>query len=202
MLNTLLSRGLKLGPFRADFHRTRVAAGLAADLAAFVAAEIIPQLTIVATNIEGAFTAAYDNDRNCGPNSAVKDLYHLKLIFSSVNGAEGLDSDLVYRAPGFAPPRGRPLVIWTIPRLEDFCRRRERLAEICRSFKAGELSAAQCPTCSSSLHLHSSATLFAISCPSGCVDIDEHREAAGGLTHGHFFMRDTLLGLPAELVRR
>jgi len=200
VLSTLLSRGLELGPFQADFHRNRIAAGLADDLAAFVDREVVPQLTITPTGVEGRLTAKHDNDANCGPNSAVKNLYHLKLIFSSPEGKEGLDVDLVYRPPSFAPSRGRPLVVWTVAKLEHSRRCRERLDEIWRSFRAGELSTAQCPNCSASLRMHASATLLAVGCPSGCVDIDEHRDPTGAPLHGHFFMGDTLLGLPSELL--
>jgi len=63
-----------------------IADGLLTRLEMFISEDLASQLPMPADDIHGTIVPCFDEERYCGPNSAVKDVYRLELSFQA--GAE------------------------------------------------------------------------------------------------------------------
>jgi len=84
------------GPFKAAYHRERVDADFKAHLVSYLTEELLPQVTITPEDASGSVQAVFDDDKNCGPHSAVKHMYKLSFTFRRGRETEEIEDELVY----------------------------------------------------------------------------------------------------------
>jgi hypothetical protein len=184
---------LRLGPFKASYHRSQVDASFCADLEAFITREMLPQVTIDYEKVDGALTALYDEDRNCGPHSAVKNLYRLKLEFRRGEEAEEADLQLKHlpESHAFIGRYKKPPYLWTHRRKARMEEIAESVDRLCTAIQEGEAPTPVCPACGATLRVIDTDSLFDVTCPSLCFAYNFHRDPqTREFIHGHRFFND------------
>jgi hypothetical protein len=167
------------GPFVAQYHREAIDERFRASFREFLNRELMPQVSIDYESMVGTLAAKFDHDRNCGPNSAVRDIYHLRVEFRRGDVAEYAAEELVYdtrRATWRARrQRPRPITLQTLERQSRHSRIERGVGEIIASTQTGDMVGAVCPGCNAPLDISDTDALFAISCPNQCFDFHVHR---------------------------
>lgn len=182
---------IEFGPFRSEYHRVAVDADFREALSDYLVAELLPQVDQPFGSTTGRLRATYDDQKYCGPISAVRDLYTLEFEFCRASGADSIKIDLAFcpKDRSFSPRyRGKPLHLWTAARKEAHISRKESIKAICDRILHGEVSRAPCPCCGAALHIINAPALFDVSCPKHCFNYNFHRDPqTGEFLHGHFF---------------
>lgn len=182
---------IRFGPFKSRYHRDAVDVDFREALSDYLTAQLLPQVDELFESTAGTLRATYDDQKYCGPNSAVRDLYSLEFEFRRPSGSDAIQIDLAFSAKlrSFSPRyRGRPLYLWTAARKQTAIRRRSEIEEVCRRILDGEISPSPCPWCDAGLRITNLPALFDISCPNNCFNYNFHRDPETGVfQHGHFF---------------
>ncbi|WP_437640467.1 hypothetical protein [Sorangium sp. So ce854] len=184
---------VRFGPFASAYHSEAMTPAFKEALGAFLEKELLPQVERPFESTSGALVAAYDGERYCGPNSAVRDIYKFECVFHRSSGDDTIEVKLVFRAEAsaFSTRSGRPLYLWTAARRERHEAEGRRIQSLCGCIAKHEDVEAVCPLCSAVLRVHDSPSLFDVSCPNRCFKYNYHRDAADGqLLHGHFFRKE------------
>jgi hypothetical protein len=178
---------IRFGPFSTDYHRRAIDAGFREALGRYLTEELLPQVDEPFESTSGSLTALVGDERFCGPNSLVKDVYKLEFRFKRAGSCDEVSGEIRrdLKTGSFRPryPHS-PLFLWTARR------RAENAAfeAIARRARAGETGPWPCPRCGSVLKLSDLPELFDLACPRGCFALGFHRDpATGALRHGHFF---------------
>lgn len=175
-----------------SYHRGMIESGLLVRLRQFVIDDLSPQLPAPADMVVGTITPCFNEDRYCGPGSAVKDTYRLDIRFLTaleVLGTfkEEIEDDL--NSHRFrARYRHRKLLVITQAR----CAAQDALGaavqSLCRRIAKKHLTSAMCPKCENALKIIDGPGLFDVTCPSGCFTYNFHRDPTSGeFLHGHVF---------------
>ena len=182
---------IKFGPFQSDYHKSATGADFREALSQYLVAELLPQVDEPFDRAVGSLRAAYDDQKYCGPHSAVRDLYTLEFEFQRSAGGDPIKIDLAFspKEASFSPRRlGQPLYLWTTARKEARSHLQLRIKEICDRILRGEISGARCPVCNADLHVINNSGLFDVSCPGHCFNYNFHRDPqTGEFQHGHSF---------------
>jgi len=182
---------IEFGPFKSNYHKAAVDAGFREALNDYLVAQLLPQVDEPFDSTVGRLLATYDDQKYCGPNSAVRDFYSLDLEFRRPSGADAIKADLAYSSAqrSFSPRyQGNPLYLWTASRKEAQTRRTNSIKLVCDRILCGEVATAQCPCCGAELQTINSPGLFDVSCPARCFNYNFHRDPqTGAFQHGHFF---------------
>ncbi len=184
---------IKVGPFAAKYHQSSVDESFLESLHSYLVQELIPQVSIKYDTVDGRLTACYDNDRNCGPNSAVKNLYRLEVAFHEKSFSEEIKTDLRYKHESrkFEERNSQPLYLWTIERKQKNAEDRKSIEELCQAIQKNTVVDENCPLCGSMLSITNNDNLFDVRCPNGCFNYNYHREpTTREFLHGHFFMKE------------
>jgi hypothetical protein len=184
---------IEYGPFKAGYHVDQVSSGFKEDLRAYLTRELLSQVTLGFEHSAGSLAAVYDEDRFCGPRSAVRDIYRLVFRFTKGETAEHIDQDLIYRSKdrSFSPRRGNRLYLWTVPRQNRREQDGQRLSEICNRILRGDHGRSQCPICQSDLSVTNEPRLLDVRCPNGCLAYNMHRDPrTGEPIHGHSILKE------------
>ncbi len=72
-----------------SYHRDMIENGLLMRLQQFVVDVLSPQLPVPAVIVDGTITPCFNEDRYCGPSSAVKDTYRLEIRFLAASEVLG-----------------------------------------------------------------------------------------------------------------
>jgi hypothetical protein len=184
---------IELGPFHTAYHNTVVDESFREALSAFLETELLPQLDEDYRRTQGRLVAEFNEEKYCGPNSAVRDAYKLEFSFVREHGADEIKAQ-IYRDPKTGSFRsrfkGQSLILWTSKRKAQQQAFREAIDDIVKQIHAGKHSEWMCPRCSTRLSLVDSASLFDLSCPQGCFNYNFHRDpATREFRHGHFFAK-------------
>lgn len=166
------------------------------ELERYLQAELIPQVDEPFERVEGSVTAEFNEERNCGPNSAVRDAYKLAIKFVRRTSADELAIPL-YRDPktgGFRPrSKGQPLFLWTEKRKTEEAVFRDTLDSLVQAIQSGRKPTLSCPRCSAELRLVDTPDIFDLFCLNGCFTYNFHRDPkTREFRHGHFFSRPPL----------
>jgi hypothetical protein len=183
---------IRYGPFHTDYHRSAVDEDFKESLSRFLEAEVLPQVDEPFDTTEGELVTDYNEERYCGPNSAVRNAYRLSFRFMRSSGADELDAHLYRDKTGDFRARyaGAPLILRTKLREELQKELNGKVQEIVERIQADEAGPWGCPQCGSELNVTNVPALFGITCPKGCFTMDYHRDpATGELIHGHYFSR-------------
>jgi hypothetical protein len=175
-----------------SYHRGMIDNGLLARLEMFIAADLASQLPVPADDIHGTIVPCFDEERYCGPNSAVKDVYRLELSFQAGGEVVGTFKDDISFDPAsstFGPRRRhRRLLVITQARQEAQRTLAEAVDVLCKRIGREHLTEATCPRCSTAVNIIDSPALFDVTCPQGCFNYNFHRDPASGeFQHGHVF---------------
>jgi|GEM_PF-2256060 len=186
---------IQFGPFASSYHREAVTDALKGTFSAFLEAKLLPQVEQPYESTSGRFVAAYDDQKYCGPRSAVRDIYRFEFVFHRASGDDTIKVELVFD-PGtqkFATRHRRRFYLWTASRRQRYQQERQQIQELCRRIADHEQVAAVCPLCSARLRVIDSPGLFDVSCPERCFNYNYHRDpTTGAFLHGHFFQRETV----------
>ncbi|MEZ6138682.1 MAG: hypothetical protein R3C53_27675 [Pirellulaceae bacterium] len=177
---------------RTSYHRGMIESGLLLRLQQFIIDDLSPQLPAPVDLVDGNITPCYNEDRYCGPSSAVKDTYRLDIRFlaaSEVLGTfkEEIEDDL--RSHGFkARYRHRKLLVITQARRAAQEALGRAVQTLCYRIAHEQRTSASCPKCQNALNIIDGPRLFYVTCPSGCFTYDFHRDPKSGeFLHGHVF---------------
>ncbi|MCP4344369.1 MAG: hypothetical protein GY795_02450 [Desulfobacterales bacterium] len=182
---------IQYGPFEAVYHRESVNEHFKNDLSDFLTMELLSQITIEYEIIKGMLVAVYDNDKNCGPHSAVKDIYKIHIKFIKEEYAETIEEEIKYYPSqrSFSVRRGETLYLWTLARQQQQRENTQKVRDVCDRIFQENKSIEKCPICTSELHIVNTNQLFAVACLTNCFNYDFHRDPKNGeFLHGHFFM--------------
>ena len=179
-----------------SYHRGMIESGLLSRLETFIATDLASQLPEPADDIHGTLVPCFDEERYCGPNSAVKDVYRLELSFQAGSEIVGtFKDDISYdTAAQTFGPRRRHRRLLVITKAREDAQRALAVAvdALCQRIANEHLKEAACPKCSTALQIIDSPALFDVTCPQGCFKYNFHRDPASGqFQHGHVFF-----GLP------
>lgn len=192
---------IRFGPFVAEYHRMNVNQDFVEALQCYLEATLLPQVTIEYESVIGGVTASYDNDRNCGPNSAIKNLYKVEISFSKGSLVEDLKAELNYSpiSRRFSVRNNGPLYLWSVARKIRDQELRRSIDVLCREIDHEGRSDADCPCCGVALRIINTPGLFDVVCPRACFKYNFHRDPnTGQFEHGHFFMRPPTMGVHSE----
>ena len=183
---------IRFGPFKATYHRDLVDNAFKEQFELFLWANLVPQLECPLRELEGTLTATFDNEKNCGPNSLVRDIFTLECLVMCDDGASELKSDIVFdpKCFAFAPRHGfdRYFYVWTPTRKKQ---RETHLAQIqlvVDDVTRGESTGLACPICGGDIKAINNADIFDARCLlRRCFVYNYHKDELGRLAHGHFF---------------
>ncbi len=186
---------IRFGPFKSDYHEVATVGQFREGLNDYLVRKLLPQVDEPFTSTTGALQAVYDDQKYCGPNSAVRDLYRLEFEFQRSSGNDSIKLDLAYSPAtySFAPRyRGTTLHLWTKARKAAQEEQNVKIEAVCQQILHNEFSVAKCPVCDADLTITNSPALFDVLCPTGCFKYNFHRDpATGEFQHGHFFRSPT-----------
>lgn len=179
------------GPFQAQYHRATVNDSFKRLLCEFLTAKLLPQLDRHFTEVHGALTACFDDERHCGPNSLVRDCYRLEVVFRGPDGESQIKAEITYNSErGFAARRGDSFYLWTPSRRRKRQAEQEAIRKTIAAVLEKVVERAACPICHAELQVVNTPNLFDVVCPSRCFKYNFHRDENGQPSHGHFFMSD------------
>jgi hypothetical protein len=186
---------IEFGPFKSTYHSEAVGDDFKQSLSAFLENELLPQVNQPYDSTTGVLTADYDDQKYCGPRSAVRDIYRLKFSFCRNSGDDTIETELVFdpKERTSSARHRRPLFLWTVARKERKKREREAIEDVCKRIAKREQNTGSCPLCSASLQIIDSPDLFDVRCPERCFNYNFHRNpTTGAFLHGHFYTSDTV----------
>ena len=183
---------IRYGPFAAKYHQQAADEIFAQALREFLERDLLPQVVDPFESTKGRLSSQYDEDRFCGPNSAVKDVYLLEFSFVRAGSSDDVRGEVcnlpAQRKFQLRNPK-LPLVLWTKHRRDSEAEFRRKIDAIAAEVRSGS-TVGLCPRCASSLLIINSPAKFHISCIKHCFDYDYHRDpATGEFLHGHFFSK-------------
>ena len=187
-----LTDHVRFGPFKTPYHRDLVDADFVHTFEQFLFANLMPQFDSPLRELDGSLTAAFDNEKNCGPNSLVRDIFSFECIAICDDGKSELKSDVVFDATGrtFTPRHGfdRYFYVWTPNRK----RQRElellQIQSVVDDIMRGNLTGLACPICRGNISAVNNTDIFDARClRHRCFVYNYHKDERGRLAHGHFF---------------
>jgi hypothetical protein len=184
---------IEYGPFQAQYHIRQVNADFKETLEEYLSRELLPQASLEYDSTEGSLKAQYDEERYCGPNSLVKDIYRLEFSFVRGSEREHTTQDVIYnpKKRGFTVRRGKVLYLWNMPRQRQQRENQQRVSALLAGIAEGEPMQALCPLCDGGLRVVNTAGLFDVTCPAGCFAYHLHKDPKTGEgLHGHSRMKE------------
>jgi hypothetical protein len=182
---------VQFGPFETAYHRKAVDAEFREALSTYLEKELLPQVDEPFESTEGTLKAVFNEEKYCGPNSAVKDTYELEFSFLRSSGADCIRVQISRdQKSGSFRPRypGRPMYLWTAARKQRQLTVREEIDDMVARILNGERGEWKCPQCGDLLRLVDSDHVFDLTCLRGCFTYEYHRDpVTRKFMHGHFF---------------
>lgn len=185
-----IDRQLQIGPFKAIYHQQRPVEAMRIALIQFMDDRLLPQVDHPVSTITGALEAEKDEDRFCGSNSAVLDLYRLKAQFLHDEMQSHAQVLLVYEANAFrrAKQTGNTCYVSTPSRRAVVEREQRQINAIAKEIWNGDERPKECPICRTQLQVVNNDLHFYVSCPNRCFRRCLTKDGHGSFISGHFFM--------------
>lgn len=147
---------ISFGPFKSAYHKAATGPTFREDLSQFLEKTVLPQVDEHFVSTKGRITAKYDDDKHCGPKSAVRDIYALEFAFIRPGGQDELISEILYQPTRrtFTPRVAhKPPYLWTNRRKTVRNAQIESIKNVCQLILGGKISQAACPICNADLVL-------------------------------------------------
>ena len=184
---------IQIGPLKTAYHREAVDADFREALNTFLERTLLPQIDASYDRTEGTLTPEFNDEKHCGPNSAVRDAYRLKFALVRESGSEELEARIRRnRMDGSFEMRykNEPIFLWTAKRKALQAEFRHAIQGIVQQILAGVQSDWICPLCGAKLSLLDAAHIFDLSCPTRCFTYNFHRDPqTKEFQHGHVFLK-------------
>ncbi len=184
---------IRFGPFNSTYHAEAMTADFKEALSEFLETNLLPQIEESFESASGSVTAGYDDEKYCGPNSIVRDIYKFEFAFHRPSGDDTIKIELVFssKSQTFSTRRKKPFYLWTNRRREIYLAQGQSIKVLCDRIAKRESVAAVCPLCSATLIVHDAPSLFDVRCPGRCFNYNYHRDPKdGSFLHGHFFRKE------------
>ncbi len=182
---------IKFGPFHTEYHRRAVDNEFKEAFSNYLETELLPQVDEAYETTEGAITSLVNEEKFCGPNSLVKDVYQFEFAFIRQGSRDEVKLEIRrdLKNDVFIPRyRHRTLYLWTQRRKEEHDRFCQAINDMVKRILEGQAGQWHCPECNAALSLVDAKAMFDLRCPSGCFNYNYHRNPeTGGFLHGHFF---------------
>jgi len=182
---------IKFGPFSAPYHQKLVNDRFKQNLSRFIDDVLLPQLDEDVNSIQGSVTAEFNQQRYCGPNSAVKDVFKIDLALTSQSGVSHYKARLKYDDPTFSTRRGSTFYLWTPARQKTREKQIETIQEIAQNIIEKIEVKENCPVCNTAIQFTNTEYLLAIGCSNQCFSYHYHKDPeTENVLHGHFFITE------------
>ena len=150
------------------------------------------QLDEPAREASGTLTATFDNDRYCGPNSLVRNIFTLEIALYGEDGKSDLKSDIVFNSGTSAfsgrTGHGHHFYLWTPKRKAHRENELEMIQRLVDDFRRTHMTGLKCPICQGNVAGVDDPLTFELRCvDSRCFVYNYHKDEDGRLAHGHFF---------------
>ncbi len=183
---------LRFGPFSTSYHRESVNATFKEQLELFLQHNLILQLDSPLREFDGTLTATFDNEKNCGHTSLVRDIFTLECIAICDDGMSDVNSDIVYDPVhgAFTPRTGFDnfFYVWTPTRKRTRESELSAIQRVVDDIMRGEASDFECPICGGEITAVNNPEIFDARCKRRrCFVYNFHKDECGRLAHGHFF---------------
>ena len=190
---------LEFGPFATAYHQQLATDSFKELVRRFVADNLTPQVDHDIVEIDGTFLPRATDDRQCGPNSAVRNCFLLELRFFGQSDSDysQIKTQLWYRPSTgvFRVASGSSLYVWTPRRRRLRESEKEAIQVLVNAILNHEETSPCCPICGASLPVINNALDFRAVCPSGCFRYSFHKDDQGRLLHGQFTMPEPVFDI-------
>ncbi|MEM1058590.1 MAG: hypothetical protein AAGK14_05030 [Verrucomicrobiota bacterium] len=132
--------GIKIGPLKTRYHRRSVDDTFRAALSNFLEERLLPQVDEPYTTTKGKLKPCFNEEKYCGPNSAVRDRYEFKFSFIRDSGEDALEAKLLWYAETKifeVHPNRQPLILWTARRQKCVREFREKVENLIKEILHG-----------------------------------------------------------------
>lgn len=185
-----LTSSIRIGPFTSAYHRALVDSAFIEQFQTFVEQRLISQLDHPLIETTGSISACFDDDRFCGPISAIRNLFHVELTFQGPSEASVIQTDLNFDPSSgvFSGRHGKSLYVWTPRRQQRRDEDRQKIKAVIAAIQeGGDDDKYVCPLCQSQLVTVNTGQILDVRCPSRCFKYNFHKDKRGKPLHGHFF---------------
>jgi len=185
---------IQFGPFSTQYHSALVDLKFKTALSAFLDRGLLTQLDEPADDAAGTLVATFDNDRYCGPNSLVRNLFTLELTLFGPDGTSDLKSDIEFDAntKSFSARtgHGHHFYLWTPSRKQDREAEMGLIQRLVDDFQRDHGVGIKCPICNGHVSAIDDPAIFDVRCTEQrCFQYNYHKDDTGRLAHGHFFTK-------------
>ena len=191
-----LIRTIEIGPLETEYHRQEVDEEFLAALGRFIEQKILPQAEEPYSSTEGSLVPPFNEERYCGPNSAVRNIYSLKLTLVRKSGSDEFKGDIRFKDGAFQMRRRHESpILWTARLKKEETDFRVGLQNLVKRVlkneeTGGEKTEWHCPRCEKVLGLVLSPHIFDLSCANGCFTYNFHRHPeTKEFLHGHMYSK-------------
>lgn len=183
---------IRFGPFKASYHRSLVDAAFIEQFELFLQANLVPQLDSTIREFDGTLMATFDNEKNCGPNSLVRDIFTFECSITCDDGTSELKADVVCdpKSHTFRPRTGFEcfFYVWTPNRRKIHESELGEIQRVVDAILRGYSTLLACPICGGTITAINNEKLFDARCTrQRCFVYNYHKDKRGRLAHGHFF---------------
>lgn len=183
---------LQFGPFSTQYHAGLVNDKFKAALSGFLESALFSQLDEPASDADGTVTATFNNERYCGPNSLVRNVFTLEVSLYGCDGKSDLKSDIEFHPDTLAfSPRaghGNNFYLWTPKRKKNRENELGIIQRLVDDFQRTQKVGLSCPICKGTVTGVDDPSIFDIRCiDNRCFVYNFHKYEDGRLAHGHFF---------------
>lgn len=181
---------IQFGPFKSNYHALAITEDFKDGLNDYLEKHLLTQVEEPFEAVSGSLLAAYDEERYCGPNSIVRDIYKFEFSFHRSSGDDTIKEELVFnpQTKRFSTRRNAPLYLWTNKRRTKYQQQSTCIQMLCEKIAKRAVVEAVCPLCAAKLAVHDEPSLFDVRCPNRCFNYNYHRDPKdGAFLHGHFF---------------
>ena len=183
---------IQFGPFSTQYHSALVNDDFKSSLSGFLRSELFSQLDEPVSDADGTLTATFNNDRFCGPNSLVRNIFTLKISLYGDDGKSDLKSDIEYNPDTSAfsqrTGHGHNFYLWTPRRRQNRENEMEMIQRLVDEYRRTHKTGLVCPICQGNVTGVDDPSIFDLRCVNNrCFVYNYHKDEDGRLAHGHFF---------------
>lgn len=178
---------IQYGPFSTSYHRSVVTDAFREALSIFLEEAVLAQVDEPFDATEGRLTAVVNDEKHCGPNSLVKDIYKLEFAFIRDGSSDCLRDEFRFdrKSNSFVRRwKHRPVIVWTQRRREREKALLPTVKEMLARLARHEPGRWICPRCDAELTVIDTGESIRLSCPIDCFKASHHRKPQARMVMG------------------